>query len=351
MLDVEHVLVRFRARAYYPLVYRCVAEYLVEQRGNAYARAALAPESFDFAFGARGLVFDVATGDLVRLDARGRVIAARHGAARPAPLAAADVAARHRARGSGAWPHFGELRRGVARSKHYVLLLSPRDVPLALLLARMVDAADGVPAAARGGRDAVGRVDHAREEERERHVARREEQHVVLRARDAAAELAEMRPRAGAARAVARGDVGRGERRGPRRAVARGDHAAARVEPDQVARRDVEDEPARAEREIEALGRERGARVRVAALLDEVLGDASVHERVVRARAEAHEDVLDVQHERSRAAEPRRRAARESKPRGRRGSRRVARSPPSAPALQLHHANDDRARARREGER
>ena len=51
-----------------------------------------------------------------------------------AVVTAADVAARHHARGSGVWPHFGELRRGVARSKHYVLLLSPRDVPLALLL-------------------------------------------------------------------------------------------------------------------------------------------------------------------------------------------------------------------------
>ena len=105
------VLVRSRARVL-PARVPCVAEYLVEQRGNAYARAPRARLSSRSARAGSSSTSRRAT---VRLDARGRVIAARHGAARPAPLAAADVAARHRARLRRV-AAFGELRRGVARS-------------------------------------------------------------------------------------------------------------------------------------------------------------------------------------------------------------------------------------------
>lgn len=151
VFDLDHTLARYNVRPLYELVHRCAARFLVEELG--YDASLLQP--YDHAWPAfKGLVLDLATGDLLLLDETGAVARARHGAGPAAALDASQLAARYGAPGRR-WRGADALLGGATRGDRYFALCTGYDVGLQLLCCQLVDLADAA-AKASGNPPAYG---------------------------------------------------------------------------------------------------------------------------------------------------------------------------------------------------
>ena len=81
--DLDHTLVRYEMGALLPLIYESLVAHICANPAAAAlrleAKSALRGAPFDAAFCQKGIVFDLQTGDMLKLDAAGRVARARHG--------------------------------------------------------------------------------------------------------------------------------------------------------------------------------------------------------------------------------------------------------------------------------
>lgn len=129
--DADHTIVRYQLPAVMSAIYHGLASYLLES-GFEWAREALEAAP-DLPWMQRGLVFEIRSGDVLKLSATGAVTRAFHGTK---PKSLDDYC--------GVWERFDDL---VNRKRHpdFAAFLTWFDVPAILVLARLVDAIDATP--------------------------------------------------------------------------------------------------------------------------------------------------------------------------------------------------------------
>jgi len=137
--DIDCTLVRYRMPALTALVYGLLADYLVDRKG--YPPELREGPSLE---AQKGIVFEHATGNHLKLDAEGRVAVAWHGCHRR--LSDAELAETY---GDGEWWGCAALRK-QQRHEGFTVWLSYFDLPGVPLTARLVDLCDrsAAPAAA-----------------------------------------------------------------------------------------------------------------------------------------------------------------------------------------------------------
>ena len=129
--DLDHALLRYRVPELMSLIYTCLRDALVE--GRAVPESAFAAGWAGERAVAKGLILDLHTGDLLKLDGKGVVAAAAHGTAR------IDAAAISRVYGHGAaWPGMAALATH-ARSPAFFVWLTYFDMPAMRLAQQLVD--------------------------------------------------------------------------------------------------------------------------------------------------------------------------------------------------------------------
>lgn len=128
--DADHTLVRYRLDKLMPSIYNGLAKALIGG-GLDWAKPWL-NKPYDGDWVQRGLVFEISSGRLLKLDEHGNVVRASHGTRM---LSDAERAAEY----PGKWARFGDLE---ARRRHpdFAVFITWFDVPAVLVLARLVDA-------------------------------------------------------------------------------------------------------------------------------------------------------------------------------------------------------------------
>lgn len=135
--DLDHALCRYRVPALMELIYNCLVAALIEL--HAYPAEALA-QPWDICKLQKGVIADFHTGDLLKLDAEGRIVRAFHGTRR---LSAAEVASMY---GPGAWPGFSLVKQRK-RHRSFFDLLTYFDSPCQQVIQQLVDLVDAQAAA------------------------------------------------------------------------------------------------------------------------------------------------------------------------------------------------------------
>eukprot|EP00937_MAST-01D_sp_MAST-1D-sp2_P004445 g4445.t1 len=138
--DLDHCMTRYKLPAVYPLVFNMLRSYLVEHKGYV-------PLAVEWAevqgLCQKGLVVEWGSGNVLQLDAAGRVAAARHGRRLLAP---AELAEQY---GDDTWEHFEALkaRQRSASFTPFCTYFDAPAVPLVMLLVEQADAATAAAAA------------------------------------------------------------------------------------------------------------------------------------------------------------------------------------------------------------
>ncbi|XP_070568948.1 5'-nucleotidase domain-containing protein 1-like isoform X2 [Ptychodera flava] len=75
--DLDHTICKYKLNEVFPLIYYSLAKNMVEKKGHD--KSLLEPFELDKDFMTKGLVFDVITGDLLKLSGDGHILKASHG--------------------------------------------------------------------------------------------------------------------------------------------------------------------------------------------------------------------------------------------------------------------------------
>ena len=134
-LDLDHTLIRYDNAELLPLIFTTLGSLLVKFGG-------LPPNddlpSYDRRFCSRGLIFDALTGDVLRLNSKGKVCAARHGYSSDGVLSENDIQQVYE---NGLWDGHKDLMESW-RPKDAFMMATHFDSPAIQLCALMVDYAD-----------------------------------------------------------------------------------------------------------------------------------------------------------------------------------------------------------------
>ena len=141
-VDLDHTLIRYNNANLLPLIYHSLGTTLV----NLGFLETLIPYNRHFC--SRGLLFDARTGDILRINARGRVCAARHGYAGDA-LDSDDILDKY---GTCPWRDHEKLMK-TWKPADALILSTHFDSPAIQLLALMVDRIDAAPPSTTGTTD------------------------------------------------------------------------------------------------------------------------------------------------------------------------------------------------------
>jgi len=144
--DMDHTLIQYNLDELYPLVHNAMKSCLVDVLSHN-ASCPILSKEYDATFCRKGLIFDTSTGDFLQLDKFGRVRTARHG--RGPMMTAEDIDHRYHRHddddGLGRrskWQHYDDLVNAKRCKEDYVSFITDFDVPVAFLLAGLVDMQD-----------------------------------------------------------------------------------------------------------------------------------------------------------------------------------------------------------------
>lgn len=147
--DLDHTLAKYRSAPLMSAIHDLLVHDLTSRAasaGGGYPASALPSSPLSVLDVQRGVLCDFRTGDALKLDERGAVSVAFHGARR---LSAAEIAAKY----GGEGRRWGGLRLVEDRQRHasVALLASFFEAPVLPIFRHLVDYADGLDAAAGGG--------------------------------------------------------------------------------------------------------------------------------------------------------------------------------------------------------
>ena len=134
-VDLDHTLIRYNNALLLPLIFKSLGDTLISL--GVLPSRTLQDHPFDRHFCSRGLIFDARTGDVLRLNARGKVCAARHGYTAQGVLSRAHIQTKY----GNQWRGFSELMASWKPSDA-VMMATHFDSPAIQLCALLVDAID-----------------------------------------------------------------------------------------------------------------------------------------------------------------------------------------------------------------
>jgi hypothetical protein len=140
--DLDHTLVRYRLDTLSQLIHDCVVRFLVEHKGYP---PALEQLPCDGSFFAKGLLFDAASGNFLRLRASGEIFAASHGT-RALPVADAQ----RQYSQAHLQAVVADMLLHGRKHKQYFYFSTFFDMPAALIAAHLVDLQDAAAQAGTG---------------------------------------------------------------------------------------------------------------------------------------------------------------------------------------------------------
>ncbi|RYY38319.1 hypothetical protein EON62_00500 [archaeon] len=149
--DLDHALCRYRNPALLKLIYDCLRAALITQAG--YPAAALSRE-WSPSLAQKGIIADFHTGDLLKLDAHGRVRQAYHGFRSRTHHEIEQVY------GTGTWSGW-ELLRSRSRHHSFYTMVTFFDISCQPLIAQLVEYADAQAAATASSEQTRAHAGHA----------------------------------------------------------------------------------------------------------------------------------------------------------------------------------------------